>query len=171
MAQTGQGDGLSRWLVGGLVVGAIVLGLMVAAYEIGYHHGKSQAGESATAKPPAATTATTGQTTPAAESGVALGRRLFTADACAGCHSLNGTAGAGPTVAGLAGSSVALDDGTTVTADDAYLAKAITDPDAQIVEGYQRGVMPGAIASFGLDGQPQDVAALVAFIKAQPAAP
>ena len=42
MAQ-GQGDGLLRWLIGGLVFGAIVLGLMVAAYEIGYHHGKDHA--------------------------------------------------------------------------------------------------------------------------------
>jgi cytochrome c oxidase subunit II len=70
-------------------------------------------------------------------------------------------------VAGLAGGKVVLDDGSTVTADDTYLAKAITDPDAQIVKGYTKGVMSGAISSFGLSGKPQDVDALVAFIKAQ----
>ena len=168
MAQ-GQGDGLGRWLIGGLVFGAIVLGLMVGAYEIGYDRGKSHARSSA-AEPPATTTSAGTPTTPAAGgSGVALGTRLFTADACSGCHSLDGSAGAGPTVAGLAGSKVVLADGTSVTADDAYLEKAITDPDAQIVKGYAKGVMPGAISSFGLSGKPQDVAALVAFIKAQAA--
>ena len=98
---------------------------------------------------------------------VATGKELFAADACSGCHSLDGSAGAGPTMAGLAGGKVVLDDGSTVTADDAYLAKAITDPDAQIAKGYTKGVMSGAISSFGLNGKPQDVAALVAFIKAQ----
>lgn len=73
----------------------------------------------------------------------------------------------GPTVKGLAGNRVQLSDGSTVTADDAYLAKAITDPDAEIVNGYQKGIMAGAISSFGLANKPQDVAALVAFIKAQ----
>jgi cytochrome c oxidase subunit 2 len=101
-------------------------------------------------------------------SAVAAGKRLFTTDACSDCHSLDGSAGAGSTVAGLAGSKVELDDGTTVTADDAYLAKSIADPDGEILKGYEKGVMPGAIASFGLDGKPQDVAALVTFIKSQP---
>jgi cytochrome c2 len=160
MAQPGHGDGLLRWLIGGLVFGAIVLGLMVGAYEIGYHHGRGHAARPPTAVGPTAEAGATG--TPAAG-----GRKLFTADACSGCHSLDGSAGAGPTVAGLAGGTVTLADGTTVTADDAYLARAITDPDAEIVNGYQKGVMSGAIAGFGLGDKPEDVAALVAFIKAQ----
>ncbi|MGE5273582.1 MAG: c-type cytochrome [Verrucomicrobiota bacterium] len=165
MAQPGPGDGLLRWLLGGLVVGAIVLGLMVGAYEIGYHHGKDHSGRNAAATRPATTTTSA----PAPAGGTTAGKELFTADACSGCHTLDGGAGAGPTMAGLAGGTVTLDDGSTVTADDAYLAKAITDPDAQIVKGYAKGVMSGAISSFGLRGKPQDVAALVAFIKAQAA--
>jgi hypothetical protein len=73
----------------------------------------------------------------------------------------------GPDGQGVAGSRVQLSDGSTVTADDAYLAKASTDADAEIVKGYQKAVMAGAISSFGLANKPQDVAALVAFIKAQ----
>jgi cytochrome c2 len=168
VAQGSQGDGLLKWLGGGLVAGAIVLGLMVAAYAIGYHHGKDDARQPAAAAATSASTATTAAP-PSGGGAVAAGKRLFTADACSGCHSLDGSAGAGPTVAGLAGSTVMLADGTTVTADDAYLEKAITDPDAEIVEGYQKGVMGGAISSFGLSGKPQEVAALVAFIKAQAA--
>jgi hypothetical protein len=75
----------------------------------------------------------------------------------------------GPDGQGVAGSRVQLSGGSTVTADDAYLAKASTDPDAdaEIAKGYQKAVMAGAISSFGLANKPQDVAALVAFIKAQ----
>ena len=98
MAQAGQGDGLVRWLIGGLVVGGIVLGLMVGAYEIGVHHGRDERPQ---ALPPTTTT-TTAPKPQAAGSSTAAGERLFTADACAGCHSLDGSAGAGPTVKGLA---------------------------------------------------------------------
>jgi mono/diheme cytochrome c family protein len=161
VAGPSHGDGLVRWLVGGLVAGGIVLGLMVAAYAIGYHRGKEH-GRSASPRP-----AAPAQTTTTAAGPAARGERLFTADGCSGCHSLDGAAGAGPTVKGLAGSRVELADGSTTTADGAYLTRAIADPDAQIVKGYTKGVMSAAISSFDLAGKPQDVAALVAFIKAR----
>ena len=157
------GDGLVRWLTGGLVVGGIVLGLLVGSYEIGYHRGKTHARSAATtAAPPSLTT-----TTPAGGVSGSRWRALFSSDACSACHSINGTKGVGPTVKGLAGGRVELSDGSTVTADDAYLAKSITDPDAQIVAGYQKGVMAAGVSSFGLNGKPADVDALVAFMKTQ----
>ena len=179
MAQGQSGDGLLRWLLGGLVVGAIVLGLMIAAYAIGYNRGETHAHRSTTAA--AATTATTTGTTqpaptttqaattptvPAAEL-AARGKRLFTSDGCAACHSLSGSAGAGPTLKGLASSSVTLADGSTATADDAYLSRSITEPDAQVVKGYQPGIMSAAVAGYGLKGKPADVQALVEFLKTQ----
>jgi cytochrome c2 len=166
MAESATSDGLLRWLVGGLVAGAIVLGLLVGAYEIGRHRGGSDKARTAARTTVPRTTTTT---TTAAPGGTPTlrGKQLFTADGCASCHSLDGAAGVGPTVKGLAGKRTQLSDGSTVTADDAYLAKAITDPDAEIVKGYQKGIMAGAISSFGLANKPQDVAALVAFIKAQ----
>lgn len=176
MAASAQSDGLGRWLVGGLAVGAVVLVLMVAAYAIGYNRGQDSGSSAAptttTPAPPAPTTSTTSTTTtttaaPGAAGDAAVGEKLFVSDGCSGCHSLDGTPGAGPTVKGLAGSQVSLSDGTTVTADDAYLAKAIEDPDAQIVQGFQKGIMSGAISSFGLSNKPADVAALVAYIEAQ----
>ena len=163
MVESTGSDGLVRWLIGGLVVGGIVLGLLVGSYEIGYHRGQTHARSAATtAAPPSSTT-----TTPAGGGAGARGEELFSSDGCSACHSLNGTKGVGPTVKGLAGSRVELSDGSTVTADDTYLAKSITDPDAQIVVGYQKGVMTAGVSSFGLNSKPDDVDALVAFIKTE----
>jgi hypothetical protein len=60
-----------------------------------------------------------------------------------------------------------LTSGQTVSADDTYLVKSIVAPDAQIVEGFRAGIMAPAIASYGLAGKPDDVRALVAFIKSK----
>jgi cytochrome c oxidase subunit 2 len=62
--------------------------------------------------------------------------------ACAGCHSLDGTPGAGPTWQGLYGRQEQLTDGTTVTADDEYIRSSIIDPNHQIVAGFNPNVMP-----------------------------
>lgn len=177
-------DGLWRWLLGGLAGGGIVLGLLVAAYAIGYHRGqqhpRTTTPAAATPAPPPTTPPTTAatattttpspapapiQTTPAL---VARGKTLFANDACGSCHSLTGSAGAGPTLKGLAGSTVTLTSGQTVTADDTYLEQSIADPDAQIVKGYRAGIMPAAIASYDLAAKPDEIRALVAFIKSQP---
>jgi cytochrome c2 len=160
--QPPSGDGLHRWLLGGLVVGAIVLGLLVAAYEIGYNRGQD-ANQPSAAPPPAETTETTATEADAA----AAGKELFVSDGCSSCHSLNGSAGVGPTVTGLAGSQVELTDGSTVTADASYLTNSILDADAQIVAGYQKGVMSAAVGSFDFANRPDDVAALVAFMESQ----
>ncbi len=64
------------------------------------------------------------------------GRRIANTSGCASCHGADGTGGVGPALAGLYGSEVTLADGSTVVADDAYLRRSITDPDAELVEGY-----------------------------------
>lgn len=162
MAAVASGDGLVRWLLGGLLAGGVVLGVVVAVRELAGDDGNGGAA------PPSASVAVSTPTSTAGSSpGAAAdrGRQLFAADGCAGCHSLDGSAGAGPTIKGLAGSRVRLSDGRTVVADDAYLATAIAKPDAEIVDGYQKGVMSAATSSVGLAGKPQDVAALVAYVK------
>jgi cytochrome c oxidase subunit 2 len=60
---------------------------------------------------------------------------------CTTCHTVDGSDGVGPTWKGLAGSKVTLESGKTVTADDAYLEEAITDPGKQVVHGF-RAIMP-----------------------------
>jgi len=181
-------DGLWRWLLGGLTGGAIILGLLIAAYAIGYHRGhhhSNAAAPTASTAPAAttttaaatatATTTTTTTTTTTSAAGpvavtpalVARGKALYSADSCSGCHSLSGAAGAGPSFKGLASSKVTLTTGQPITADDAYLEQSITSPDAKIVKGYRAGIMAAAIASYNLAGKPNDIRALVAFIKAQ----
>jgi mono/diheme cytochrome c family protein len=66
------------------------------------------------------------------------GRRIAATRGCAGCHGSNGQGGIGPAFVGLAGSQVELDDGTTVTADEAYLRESIVDPSAMRVAGYDQ---------------------------------
>jgi cytochrome c551/c552 len=173
-------DALWRWLLGGLASGAVILGLLIAAYAIGYHRGQHHPRTAASAAPTAPTTpaATTPTTTTAPSSSaagpvtatpalVAQGKSLYQSDGCSACHSLTGTPGVGPSFKDLAGSTVALTNGQSVTADDAYLEESIRNPDAQITHGYRAGVMPAAIASYDLASKPDDVRALVAFIKSQ----
>ncbi len=68
------------------------------------------------------------------------GEKLFTQLACATCHIANGT-GRAPSLNGLYGAKVLLADGSTVTADEAYIRESIVQPKAKIVAGYQP-VMP-----------------------------
>jgi mono/diheme cytochrome c family protein len=168
----GTSDELWRWLLGGLAGGAAVLGLLIAAYAIGYHRGQHHTAASAVATTTAARTTTTSkpqtlrpvQVTPAL---VARGKVLYTSDGCSGCHSLSGAAGAGPSFKGLAGGTSTLTTGESVAAGDAYLQRSIADPDAQIVKGYREGIMAPAVAGLGLGAKPRDIRALVAFIKSQ----
>ena len=93
------------------------------------------------------------------------GEDLYRQYACASCHSLDGDGGTGPTFKGLAGSTVELEGGKEVTADAAYLEKAITDPDADVTEGYSAGLMKASIDGFDLGSKPEDVQKLVEFIQ------
>lgn len=68
------------------------------------------------------------------------GEALAAEIGCLSCHTDTSTQIA-PTLHGLAGTEVALEDGSTVVADSAYIRRSITDPSAQIVEGY-RAAMP-----------------------------
>lgn len=176
--QTGSdshADRLGRWLVGGLAGGAIILGLLVAAYAIGYHSGQVHPRTATSASPttvaPTTTTTTARSASPGPVQGtaalVARGKSLFNTDSCAGCHSLSGARGVGPSLKGVAGSKVTLTNGQTITADDAYLEQSIANPDAQVVKGYTAGAMSAAIASYNLSTKPDDIRALVAFMKSQ----
>jgi len=170
-------DGLWRWLLGGLAAGGVILGLLIAAYAIGYHRGQHHPSSAAAPTVPTPTTTTTAatSTTPTPTLGpvavtpalVARGKGLYSADGCSACHSLTGSSSVGPSFKGLAGSAVTLTSGKTVTADDAYLERSIADADAEIVKGYRAGVMSAAIGSYDLAAKPDDIRALVAFIKSR----
>lgn len=72
----------------------------------------------------------------------AAGEALFKQLGCNQCHDAPGAAQARcPSLKGLYGSKVKLQDGKTVIADDNYIRESILDPNAKIVAGYQP-VMP-----------------------------
>ena len=73
------------------------------------------------------------------------GMGLYVSLGCQGCHSLDGSPSSGPTFKGLFGSTHKLANGQTVKADEQYLLDSIIDPDKQIVQGYQPGVMSAVI--------------------------
>jgi cytochrome c oxidase subunit 2 len=79
---------------------------------------------------------TGGDGAPAAGSAAANGEQLLRSSGCAGCHGADFRGGAGPSLVGLAGSTVTLADGTTMVADTAYLTRAIADPSADLVADY-----------------------------------
>jgi cytochrome c1 len=76
---------------------------------------------------------------------VVAGNQLMRSHGCLGCHTVDGEKSSGPTLKGVAGSQVQLSDGTTVTADDAYLREAIEEPSAQTVKGFPEGFMANSI--------------------------
>jgi len=87
------------------------------------------------------------------------GQTLFTQLACVTCHLADGS-GRGPSLVGVFGSKVLLEDGSTVTADESYLRESILTSQAKTVKGYEH-VMPTFQGLINEDG----VAALIEFIK------
>lgn len=110
---------------------------------------------------PAVAQATPAATAPAATTSPAEhGAQLVKDYGCVACHANDKTRLVGPGWGGLYNAKVSLADGTTVTADDAYLVASIRHPDAAIVAGYPPSVMP-AYDSLLTDGE---VNAIVAYL-------
>ena len=80
------------------------------------------------------------------------GEKLFEQYGCITCH-VQAANGRCPTLRNVYGHPVVLDDGRTVTADEAYIRESILNPNAKIVKGYPRDVMPvfqGQVSEEGL---------------------
>jgi cytochrome c oxidase subunit 2 len=90
------------------------------------------------------------------------GESLYAKFGCGACHAPTSQVRA-PKLAGLAGQMVLLQSGARVMADDAYLRRAITDPRAEIVAGFDP-IMP----SYGAVADGSAIAALIAYIKSLP---
>lgn len=91
---------------------------------------------------------------------VAQGKALFAARACTSCHSIDGAAGIGPSMANLFGHDVPLADGSTVKADENYLQESLTNPAAKLVKGFSP-IMP----SFQGQLTSEEITSLIAYIK------
>ena len=89
----------------------------------------------------------------------AEGRKLFQKLQCVTCHSADAHARA-PVLEDLYGTTVHLQDGSAVRAEDAYIRESILYPDAKIVAGF-RPIMP----SYQGQIDEEEIAQLTAFIK------
>jgi cytochrome c oxidase subunit 2 len=86
------------------------------------------------------------------------GRAIANEAGCGSCHGPDGQGGVGPAWTGLYGSSVALDDGGSVIADDDYLRRSIVDPSAQKVEGFTIEMPANELSD-------QQIEAVIAYIR------
>lgn len=85
------------------------------------------------------------------------GRRLYTSRGCGGCHGADGAGGIGPELVGIAGSERELEDGSVEVADEEYIRRSITEPDADRVAGYSIRMPANQLDD-------SDVDALVAYL-------
>lgn len=93
------------------------------------------------------------------------GRRIFEQQGCASCHAARGEGTTrGPSLDGLFGSTVSLEGGRRVLADENYLRESILQPQKQLVAGHQP-IMP---TYQGLLDE-ESVMQLIAYLKTLPA--
>ena len=104
------------------------LSLATAAVACGDDGSSDDAGSAA---PPEAPADTTG---PNVGGDPAVGEQLARSNGCAGCHGQDFGGGAGPSLIGLAGAEVPLDDGTVVVADYNLKMPANNLSDAEIAD-------------------------------------
>ena len=97
------------------------------------------------------------------------GQKLFQQYGCVSCH-LSDTAGRCPSLRNVYGHAVQLDDGRTVMADDAYIRESVVNPNAKIVKGYQRDVMPVFQGQISEEGLLQLIAYIKSLSSSTPAA-
>ena len=104
----------------------------------------------------------------ASDSPAQAGEKLFQDLACVSCHRNDAQAQA-PQLAGVFGSTVRLQGGATVVADEAYIRESIVTPAAKVVAGFQPIMPPFQ----GLVSEEQ-LLQLIAYIRSlatQPGAP
>jgi mono/diheme cytochrome c family protein len=154
-----------RGLVPFILVTAILTIAMLGAVEVfaKEEHPEAEApGETTTEPPPPPTTTTettettTTETTTTTEQppgSAAAGRAVFTSAGCGACHTF--------APAGTSG-SVGPDLDEALQGQDAeFIRQSIVDPNAEITQGYNAGVMP---QNFGQELSPQQLDDLVAFL-------
>lgn len=96
---------------------------------------------------------------PREASPAAAGQRLFASLACNTCH-YEKDGGRGPTLTGLYGTDVKLDNGATVKFDDTYIRESILNPTAKVVAGFQP-IMP----TFQGQVSEEQILQIIAYIK------
>lgn len=86
------------------------------------------------------------------------GRTLARASGCSSCHGRNGQGVTAPTWQGLYGNQVGLESGMVVVANEDYLYRSITDPQAQIRTNWTIKMPMNSLTD-------DEVASIIAYIK------
>jgi cytochrome c2 len=126
---------------------AAVLGIALVAslWVLVYRHFSAEAG--------------LGSNTPPLEGELAQrGLQVAVSQGCVACHTLDGSAGIGPTWLGMFGRVETLADDTEVVVDEAYFRESIAEPAKKVVKGYQNIMIPYFLSD-------SDMAALLEFAK------
>jgi hypothetical protein len=85
---------------------------------------------------------TTGGKVSIKSTSIEAGETVFGAYGCIACHSTDGSAGHGPSLQGLFGTTRALEGGGEVPANDVYLRESIVTPNAKTAKGFPPNYMP-----------------------------
>jgi mono/diheme cytochrome c family protein len=138
-----------------------LVGLFTAAMLLTVFFVARETGEEEAAAKPGETTATTGtSTTPAPPAGnAAAGKAIFAAQGCVSCHTFKpagATGKVGPDLDNLARDAQKANQGSL----EQYTFTSIENPEAYIVPGFPKGVMP----NFGQTLSRKQIADLVAFL-------
>jgi mono/diheme cytochrome c family protein len=137
---------------------AMLFAVNVFAKEDEEPHGE-KAAETGTTTEPGGTESTPTESTPTettpgtAQGDPAAGKTLFTSQGCGACHAF-AAAGTNATVGPNLGEALQGKDAS-------FIRESIVDPNAEIAQGYQPGIMPG---DFGEKLSAKQIADLVAFL-------
>lgn len=107
---------------------------------------------------------TTKQVAAVTDSPTASGQRIMKNIGCFACHSVDGSKLVGPSLKGVYGHAVTVITGGTereVTADDEYIKRSIYDPNADVVKGFNKGMM----LSYKGQLTDQDIAQIIEYLK------
>lgn len=89
-----------------------------------------------------------------------IGQKIYQSR-CLACHNLTDQKNVGPGWKGLFGKTETLEGGATVKVDENYLRESILDPNAKIVAGFPKGVMPTQAGQLN----EAEISGLIEFIK------
>jgi cytochrome c oxidase subunit 2 len=80
----------------------------------------------------------------AVDSPTATGKRIMKNIGCFACHSVDGSKLVGPSFKGIYGTKVTVTTGGNdreITVDDEYIKRSVYDPNADVVKGFNKGLM------------------------------
>lgn len=89
-----------------------------------------------------------------------VGRKIYD-KVCIACHNLTAERKIGPPFKDVFGREEKLEGGQTVKIDENYIRESVLDPNAKIVAGYPKGIMP----SFAGQLNDQELMGIIEFLK------